>query len=611
MLEYNLGRMCLDGVPLGYHIREKAADYALRMMEKVKESAVYTEVLQKLPSPRVETYFLYIIQEEIYPFVLRGCVIQWYLRQGKSLSCEDRKVFLPHCGIFALLKECWDIAGVEAEMVHRWSLRRGILRNSIRAWVKEMVMPAVKKYRLRKKKVVWKGAQSRPALACHYTEGIEFSRRSDLHWYPQSGIPAENILVYFDRNSCAIHGGRPVPEEVVASLEKQGWQWVCLDEQAVESELIYWWSPPRERKPRFISKPRRECLDRWVMQTARRLLHYVHYWRQFYNWFNIKIHYITEEGYAENIAQAIAFDIAGGGNGALVGRQRSEFFLPAEYSLGFHPKHLFFTWNRRGEKYLTPNYNGIEYTVVTGCQNDGSPQSGNDAEKLRSGGADFVVAFFDSGHGPDVTESTETMAEYYNAFLQWVVEDSTVGLIIKPKKPKFFAALPAFTRELFLKAERTGRCLMVEDAWGRFPSESAIGADMAVGIASPTALVESVISGCRGIFYDTTNLKVKDYEFYQWGEGRLVFDDLQKIMEALKQYKEDPLSVSSLGDWSLYRDELCAFGDRKGAARMGRYIHGLLDAFEQGKNRTEALDYANAEYAQCWGSDKIIVLGEK
>ena len=127
---------------------------------------------------------------------------------------------------------------------------------------------------------------------------------------------------------------------------------------------------------------------------------------------------------------------------------------------------------------------------------------------------------------------------------------------------------------------------------------------MAVGIASPSAVIEAVIAGCRGIFYDI--MKFQYHEFYKWGNEKLIFNDLAKMMEAIKKYKNKSRDEVLLGDWSDHMDKVDPFRDGKGGMRMGMYMCRLLECFDKGKTCYEAIEDADRLYKEKWGNDKIV-----
>ncbi|HHT9105590.1 MAG TPA: nucleotidyltransferase domain-containing protein [Candidatus Wujingus californicus] len=348
------------------------------------------------------------------------------------------------------------------------------------------------------------------------------------------------------------------------------------------------------------------CSD---LDIANDLLAQVYYWRSFYNEFDIRINYTAEEGLAKNIAQAIAFDIEKINSGFLVGKQRSEIFLPHSlYCIGYHPKHVFFVWNKRLRRYFSPNYNQNDMLVTTGYTNELFKENEDMSnlsifQKLRSEGVDFIIALFDNMYGSDVHFSKKGMAEFYQSILQWIHDDPTIGLVIKSKKPSVINGLSTI-HPLLRKVLESGRCIKMENELGRFPSEASFRADMAIGCGISSAVTEAVIGGCRGIHYDMTNLK--NHEFYKWGYEKIVFDDLDRMMASLKKYKENPHSNSELGDWTPYLNELDPFRDGKGGERIGTYMRWLLESIDNGKGRDAAIQYANKLYSEQWGSDTTI-----
>ena len=409
--------------------------------------------------------------------------------------------------------------------------------------------------------------------------------------------------MYIDRRPSKTR--RPIERKYISELERQGFRWVALKRGMVERQGSDYWRVPDFPKDKLIKGEVAVTeVDQWIVKAGNDLLKQVHFWRSFYDEFNVRINYIPEEGLAKNIIQAIAFDIDKEKGGLLLGKQRSDLFFPGIHAPGDQPKHIFFTWNKRAEMYLRPNCNQIQRLVITGYPNNIFQKFKNKSGELRAKGCGFVLAIFGSGHGLDTGQSTEKMAKFYKAFFRWMLEDPTVGLIIKPKKPKFFNRLPPGIHEMFRKAEETGRCIKIKDSWGRLPAEAAFGADMAVGIASPSAVIEAVIAGCRGIFYDI--MKFQYHEFYKWGNEKLIFNDLAKMMEAIKKYKNKSRDEVLLGDWSDHMDKVDPFRDGKGGMRMGMYMCRLLECFDKGKTCYEAIEDADRLYKEKWGNDKIV-----
>jgi hypothetical protein len=596
-----------NGTSLWYETKAGAADCALKITEQLKSTPAYKELSLRVKNPRLPVYFQYIIQSEIYPFVRQAYMIRWHKRNNKTIPHKESMVLLPKIGLFGELKKCWDFEDVPAELVNPISLRalnnvlcKEVLLKLIKSLIKGPVISLTEIfYGIRKRNLP--ARTDKPCIACQYNEGINFSKRNDLNWYPGSGINPEKILIYFDMLdtiTCAV-----VKKEIIQQIEEQRFKWVAIRKNVVEGQQSVWRPPKLCADPLIKKSAGENKLEEWLIKRGNELLKRIHYWRSFYDDFNIKIHYMPAEYDTENIVQAIAFDINKKGTGALVGKHRSEFILPTRSCIGSSPKHVFFIWSRNVEFAVKPNYDFKDVLVISGYPNDIFTKHENFCLIPRSNGAKFVIAFFDDG-GSDFSHfGKEDVAKFYNAFLQWVLDDPEVGLTIKSKKP-FIISESHTIHALLDSAIATGRCVRVPDEFGRFPSDASYGADMAVGCGISTAATEAVIGGCRGIHYNNANLK--NHRYYRWGFEHLIFNNLERLLAALKQYKRDPKEKRLLGDWSLHMDELDPFRDGKGGEREGVYMRWLLEAFDKGKSRDEAIKYANSRYGAQWGTDKII-----
>lgn len=618
MLKYSLGEMkSIDGSALRYEAQAKLLAYTLRISEKIVSSSLYKVVLEKIPSERVLLYLQSIIKTEIRPFIYKGYAMQWYKRNNKKLPFTDKAIKVPRMGVFPLLKEFWDLKDVPIRLVDVVTIDvmcDPLCRRYIKLFIKKYVEKLYVFFnRSKRVNASTKNVTTDGMIACHYNEGIDFSRRNDLNWFEGSAINPERLLIYFDHlyltpPSATVRG--LVKKEIVQQINQLGFRWLALKKNVIETQGSNYWLPPRLPK-NYIFK-RREAktqFEKWLVDVANGLLRQVHYWRSFYEAFNIRINYIPEDGLAENIVQAIAFDVKEESPGVLVGKQRTELYPLDSTGIGFYPKHIFFVWSKRTGYYIKANYDMIKVLIVSGYPNDviGRWRNPNQqiSQKARAKGAQFVIALFDNSFGSFSPVSKKEITQFYRTFLQWVIDDASVGLVIKSKKPFVIDGLKSI-QPLLERALKTGRCIRVGDVINRFPAEASAGSDMAIGIGISSALIEAVIAGSKGILYDATNCK--DYEIYDWGRDVVIFNTLENLMLALKGYKDNPDSNPKLGDWTNHLAELDPFRDGKGGERIGIYLRWLLEGFDAGKNQDEAIKYANELYAKNWGRDKVIII---
>ncbi|MFH1189208.1 MAG: hypothetical protein V1682_00780 [Candidatus Omnitrophota bacterium] len=610
MLTYSLGDMkSSSGSALWYDVKAECSECSGRILEKLIFDPAYLEVSGRLASPRTELYFRRLIADAIYPFVRQAFVIQWYKRNNKSIPAGELCVKVPDTGIFRPLLDYWDVDGVNVKLTPPFYYNLSD-RSRLRSAIKKQIMKCRRTFGAAQERNTPGLPSSKNMVACHYIEGLDPARRNDLNWFVGSGIDAGRILVYFDRSRRAPShemAGGLISRKVTDRIERQGMRWVALERDIIEAQGSEYWAPAPISKDSLI---RVECAENsltgWVVDASNDLLREVHYWGRFYEHFSIKVHYVPEEGFVKNIAQAIAFDVKK--DGVLVGKQRSEISYSLNYMMGNYPKHVFFAWNEWPARHLGANLEKIEKIVITGYPNDLYNKREDYCASLRRSGAKFVIALYDEMPGPENNMSEGEIANFYEAFLRFVLDDRSIGLMIKSKKPSVIESLPSI-HPLLKKAEETGRCIVMKDIVSRLASDASFGADIAIGCGISSAVVESVIAGCKGIHYDITGQRSVDY--YGWGHGKVIFDDMGELLSALKKIKEGRGGKDALGDWSCRMDSLDSFRDGKGGQRMGSYMRWLLEAFDKrlgGHDR--AIEYADSNYTARWGADKVIDMRE-
>jgi len=604
MLKYDMGIMkCPDGSSLIYEVDETASKIALRISQELKKDLIFRELDEKLPGGWSEFYFQILIKDKIYPYVRQAHVIRWYIRNGISIPKKEKTVMIPQYDILTVLKDHWDFKDVPIQP-ERGSLAGWckMLRRKIKRY-KDGFLRIWEAYRFSKAKEKTREDQARTActIACHYVEGFDPYRRNDLNWYAGSGVGAKDVLIYFD---CPDNiTGSPIAKEIIDKLKNTGFRCVALKNNVVNNMRSTFCKVPVINADSYLKTGRvRNPVTDWLIEEGNDLIRSVEYWRSFYKEFGVKVNYVAEENPYVNIPQRIAFDVDGDNGGLLVGKQRSEVPFIYRYLNGYHPKHIYFTWNKRSVLNIKPKKN-VGSTVVTGYPYGIPYMAEDDASILRSRGVKFIIALFDNIHGSDYVYSTDEMRKYYESFLSFMIEDETIGIIIKSKKPLVIQKLPEI-HTLLEKAVSTGRCIRLDKEIGRLPFDASRNADLSVGVGISSPVVEAVIAGCRGVHYDITHYK--KHVFYEWGYEKLVFDDISRLINAIKRFKKEPSSEPGLGDWSKHIEELDPFCDKKGGERMGGYMKTLLESFKSGKGRADAVDAADRTYSHKWGDYKIV-----
>ena len=338
-------------------------------------------------------------------------------------------------------------------------------------------------------------------------------------------------------------------------------------------------------------------MDQWILEKGKELISEAQYWITFYKFFNIKLE-IDILVWSRASAKKIAMDYVGG---LRFGTQRSTItHYERMPMLDYNANHVFFVWGNEIKLYKNPNVITSQF-VLTGYPYNIQSKIENLAEPLRANGANFIVALFDNGFGPLSYLSKESVRDFYEIFLTWLLDDPSVGLITKEKKPGHIQELGMDS--LIKKANETGRFLELTQVLGRYPSDAASCADIAVGVHISSAVMEAVFNGGRGIHWDL----FKDYThpYYEWGKDKIIFDSKEQLIKSLKELKRN--SSFDVGDWGDNLQFIQPFKDAHGGPRIGAYLREVLNAMDEGLNREEALEKANKFYTKQWGENKIYI----
>ena len=581
---------------------------ALLLSAQVSETPVYKHLISFLPPDKVALYFEKLIKDSILYTVLDLCIARWEVANN-SADGHREVVWSGDKGLLQLLQQIWPDSAFPVRQIksHRFTKKN----------LRSMLIRIYRQAKRIKRKV--KGHQRSFALnrsdpkgcvTVLLNEGIDSARRSDLFWLPFANVEPERVRILIEHRP-SVYGGKRIPKDVTQKITKNGLSWVALAEGLVEDTAPPVFQTPLGadflmRKFKDVPKQTNSPADDWIYNTATVLVREIDYWRSFFQESNAKIH--VEVGNATNkqIAQNIALELEGS---LRVGYQRSEFGTEEGGALGHHPDHICFLWNNRSAGDVQRNRNRIDTMVVTGfpfgrnLSSDGDTQDLKDM--LESKNAEFTIALFDSGFWWGGTQSRNMNFEFYSAFLNWILDDPGIAVIVKSKKLNPLDQFPELQDRLS-QAKSTGRWVDLEDPIGRLPSDASFASDISVGLGISSAVSEAIALGRKAIYCDLTSMN--QHIYYQVGKDTIVFDDLNRLMSALKRYRTDQASEPGLGDLSNSIAEVDPFCDGRGNERIGNYIGWLLEGFDAGLDRAEAAKLASRKYATFWGDG--LILGE-
>jgi hypothetical protein len=139
-------------------------------------------------------------------------------------------------------------------------------------------------------------------------------------------------------------------------------------------------------------------------------------------------------------------------------------------------------------------------------------------------------------------------------------------VIAKEKKAGYLDRIEGLAPKL-REAASTGRFTRFEDPLGKLPVTASEGADISVGVGISSAVIEAAIAGGRSVHCDIAGHGFHPY--YKWGRDKLIFDDMDKLITALNEYRDSGKGSSDIGDWSSYLDRIDPYRDGRAGERVG------------------------------------------
>ena len=647
MVVFSMGdKRSENGSLLIYEVVLMTADMSVQLTQGLRKLRAFQILSNSLKNDRVNLYFEKYFYYQVLSTMTKLAIFKWHKRNKTPFDATE--IEIPNFPWLELFQKAWPDPSIPyrvnrylvplQNMHSRESKSLTVLLKKNCRHLLSKIPLELKVYSLRfildnpletikyvskaffsrNRSSIKAGSDQNFVIAVNYAEGVNPEKRSDIFWYSGSEIEPSKVLICFEVSGALNRYDKP--KNVIRTVENVGFKWSALKLLDIHVKDKVWryknhLSCPalEEIKTRLKKLDPVNSVEEWLIDEILVLIREINYWHAFFADNNVRIYYDVTESGQDNIIKNIALDLLGG---CSIGKERSVLCNHKGLHLGYYPNSIFFTWGKQSAERLLNTNNSKDNVLISGF-----PYGSNFGEikksslelkqKLFKKGARFIVCLLDNMHNMNRSLGqniyTPYLVKFYKVFLNWALEDKNVGLIIKSKKPVVLENLPEI-RPLLIQAEDTGRCYRLPDELGTQPSLAGFASDMAVSIGNTlsSALIEVVLTGTRGIYYDCTNLRPYEGKLYEWGHEKVIFDDIDKMMEALKRFKENPDSEPEVGDWSSHIDELDPFRDGRGADRIGTYMRWLLEGFNKGRSRDEAVEEANKLYADMWGGDKIM-----
>ena len=266
---------------------------------------------------------------------------------------------------------------------------------------------------------------------------------------------------------------------------------------------------------------------------------------------------------------------------------------------------VYFLWGNHDAQIVLESGSIARSLFIAGCflsdhSNKEVQEDAKEAvENMRNRGARYIITLLDN---------SPPCPEFYRFFLQWLVEDPCLGLLIKSKGTSWEEVQEDGLNGLIESAKNSNRIYEMNSRVS--PVDAAMLSDFTVGITSISALVSAALKGARILYLDYERVDQGPQKPYcilhSLGSNRCVFYQPDLLRKAIVNYFENPESNPNLGDATPIIDQLDPFRDGKASQRIGEFVEWYLEKLDGGFNPDDAVRYATDKYAEKWGQDKVI-----
>ena len=573
-------------------------DVSKKIFKTLSSYKAYGIVKKRFNNDYLQMYFEKKINDIILPICSQMIINNWNY-ENKSEEFSKTLYFDDNC-FFPYIKKIMEKDNIRVEKKKSFKFKK---LNEYYKWLFYINFLKIKKLlglNLLKK---FNDTNQDVKIGVNCVEGNDLKKRNDLFWFHNNKIKSSSIIYYVDskKKLDLIHQNLDNKFKNIILLKIWEWQNVYnvnfIDEAYRELKVI---NPADD-------------LEKWLMKEIKLILIKINFWYCFFQDYNIKIHFNSEEYGYSNIIKQIALKKA---NGCSIGKCRS---VPRKISgdwYGFYPNDVFFVWGEDSGDAIIKSNNFFDNILISGYPYPDDEHTKNaELSKIKSKfnehGVNFIILLVDGAHANNdnfIAQNIPSyrMSEFINSFLNLVMKNENFGLIIKSKKPEILKKLSKIDKRL-AEVKKTNRCVVI-DTFGSEPKIYSELADISVGISVdfPTALLQIAISGSRSIIYDYSNFKNLDKNLYNWGENKVIFRDLKLMLKNIKNFQEKRENISDLGNWSNQIKLYDSFLDKKGSERIEEYTSHLLSHLKKGNLPSKSLKYANVMYQNKWGKNKIL-----
>lgn len=432
-----------------------------------------------------------------------------------------------------------------------------------------------------------------------------------LFWFPNSGIPPENILIYLDELKFALS------VEEIKRIRNAGFSIVFCPRRIFAREI---YGVPVHicsfkttlsftiRYLKLIAQMYRLANSRFskeLWKILSSLFIQLPYWEDFFKSNNIKVKFRFHDIFG---VRDIAAKLSGVTTLSYHYSNHTDSRITREEICD-----VFFIWGNRYKKILSPDISTTGSMIETGYIFDYTfdylKGKANELRNvLKQSNVSYTIGILDENITKSINFFTESVIRLYKAVFEYAVSHPEVGIIIKPKREITVEYLRTFceTSELLLKLENQKRIIILDSL--KYPVEAGLASDLVIGvIPDSTAGLECALAGVPMIVYDCTSRR-ESHPLYKNGHNKIIFDDVHSLIEAININREKPGSIPGFADWSDILNHTDPFRDGRANYRIASYIETLLFTSSNSTRKEQAIRAANEFYREKFGNERVTVV---
>lgn len=587
------------GLILSFDAFKTGKDISDFSFEKFKKSKIYDILIKEFCKISIENYFKTFFYLKSFPFAHRITLANYLnFDQKKQKNFINLKYCENHFYVIEYLKE--KKLSFSKKFTFKGEYNK-IIRSLVyvKNFFNKLLSILLNKIKQEKLKQNYK-------IGVSFKEGLDQNKRSDIFWFDKKKISKDDVLIYFESDHYKYRYEKIEKSEPLELSEFNHFHlsnFFCNKKELVFNNII--------KDIKNISDNEE---DIFLGELSIKLLKKIEFWYYFFKKFNIKIHFDSEEMVLNRLVKQIALRKL---DAVSVGRIRSYISKEVYDFMGTLSADINFVNQRdSADRLLNHSFNESENILILGDTNNiftnkNVEELNHIKKKISDSKRNFVLLVLDSNFSensnPDFDQliTTEYFERFYNEIIQYVEKNQDTFLIIKPKKERYVTSKNKKVFSKILELEKKNKCYVVKDSFRRFPYLYASISNFIISTSSalPSALIECVSRGKKGIFCDYPNLSSVEKDIYKF-ENYLIVKDLELLKKILDEFKSK-YPDTKIGDWSLIDGMVEKFNDDKGHKRAANFLANLLSEFKKNLSKNEALNNAIDQYEKEFGKTNI------